>query len=178
LTEPVDPAGDESLIGIPHKQFPDRRAFDAIVIGSGIGGIGTTALLAKVAGRRVLVVPEKHYTAGGFTHVFHRPWDVGVHHVGQIHTAGSQAHALFEHLAEGRLSWHTMPDVYDRVTIDRSRSCQVPSSPTRDVCGLANTTPLPTTDVKNGTHVLHTCHRRDRRIVLRLLCCVTQEALA
>jgi phytoene dehydrogenase-like protein len=120
LTEPVDPAGDTSLIGIPYKQFHDGRPFDAIVIGSGIGGIGTAALLAKAAGRRVLVL-EKHYTAGGFTHVFHRPgfeWDVGVHYVGQVHTAGSQAHALFEYLAEGRLSWHAMPDVYDRVTID------------------------------------------------------------
>jgi all-trans-retinol 13,14-reductase len=54
--------------------------------------------LAKAAGQRVLVL-EQHYTAGGFTHVFHRPgfeWDVGVHYVGQVHAAGSPAHALFE----------------------------------------------------------------------------------
>ena len=106
-------------IGTPYKQFRDEGPFDAIVIGSGIGGIGTAALLAKAAGQRVLVL-EKHYTAGGFTHVFHRPgfeWDVGVHYVGQVHTPGSPARALFEYLTEGRLSWNAMPDVYDRIDI-------------------------------------------------------------
>jgi phytoene dehydrogenase-like protein len=111
------------FVGTPYKQFWNTGPFDAIVVGSGIGGLGTAALLAKAAGQRVLVL-EKHYTAGGFTHVFHRPgfeWDVGVHYVGQVHTAGSPAHALFEYLAEGRLSWHAMPDVYDRVNIDGLR---------------------------------------------------------
>jgi all-trans-retinol 13,14-reductase len=107
-------------IGTPYKQFHDSGRFDAIVIGSGIGGMGTAALLAKAAGQRVLVL-EKHYTAGGFTHVFHRPgfeWDVGVHYVGQVHRPGSPAHALFQYLAEGRLSWNAMPEIYDRVNID------------------------------------------------------------
>ena len=110
-------------IGTPYKQFHDSGRFDAIVIGSGIGGMGTAALLAKAAGQRVLVL-EKHYTAGGFTHVFRRPgfeWDVGVHYVGQVHTPGSPANALFEYLAEGRLSWNAMPEVYDRVNIDGLR---------------------------------------------------------
>ena len=110
-------------IGRPYKQFHDSGRFDVIVIGSGIGGMGTAALLAKAAGQRVLVL-EKHYTAGGFTHVFRRPrfeWDVGVHYVGQVHTPGSPANALFEYLAEGRLSWNAMPEVYDRVNIDGLR---------------------------------------------------------
>ncbi len=111
------------FVGTPYKQFHETGPFDAIVVGSGIGGLGTAALLAKAAGRRVLVL-EKHYTAGGFTHVFHRPgfeWDVGVHYIGQVHRAGSQAEALFEYLAEGRLSWSAMSDVYDRVSIDGLR---------------------------------------------------------
>jgi all-trans-retinol 13,14-reductase len=110
-------------IGRPYKQFHDSGRFDVIVVGSGIGGMGTAALLAKAAGQRVLVL-EKHYTAGGFTHVFRRPgfeWDVGVHYVGQVHTPGSPANALFEYLAEGRLSWNAMPEVYDRVNIDGLR---------------------------------------------------------
>ena len=56
--------------------------------------------------------------------MFRRPgfeWDVGVHYVGQVHTPGSPAHALFEYLAEGRLSWNAMPEVYDRVNIDGLR---------------------------------------------------------
>ena len=61
--------------------------FDAIVIGSGMGGLTTASLLARHARKRVLIL-EQHYTAGGFTHVFHRPgyeWDVGVHYIGQVH---------------------------------------------------------------------------------------------
>ena len=98
------------FLGTPYKQFHDNRPFDAIVIGSGIGGLGTAALLAKASKRRVLVL-ERHYTAGGLTHTFHRPgfeWDVGVHYVGQVHKPGSPAHALFEYLAEGRLAWNAM----------------------------------------------------------------------
>lgn len=41
---------------------------DAIVIGSGIGGLGIAVLLAKV-GKRVLVL-EQHDRAGGCCHTF------------------------------------------------------------------------------------------------------------
>ena len=102
-----------------YKRFVDQTSFDTIVVGSGIGGLGVAALLAKVAGQRVLVL-ERHHTAGGLTHSFHRPgfeWDVGVHYVGQVHERGSQPRALFEYLTEGRLDWQPMPDVYDRVMI-------------------------------------------------------------
>jgi all-trans-retinol 13,14-reductase len=110
-------------VGIPYQQFQPRDSFDAIVIGSGIGGMGAAALLAKAAGWRVLVL-ERHYTAGGFTHTFHRPgyeWDVGVHYVGQVHGPDASAAALFDYLTEGRLSWQPMPDVYDTVDIDGRR---------------------------------------------------------
>ena len=110
-------------IGTPYKQFQTRESFDAIVIGSGIGGLGTAAALAKAAGQRVLVL-ERHHSAGGFMHTFHRPgfeWDVGVHYLGQVHHAGSPTAALFEYLTEGRLSWNPMPDVYDRVLIGGQR---------------------------------------------------------
>ena len=104
---------------VPYKHFKDRSRFDTIVIGSGIGGLGAAALLAKAGGQRVLVL-ERHFTAGGFTHAFRRPgfeWDIGLHYVGHVHERGSQARALFDYLAEGRLEWQSMPDVYDRVLI-------------------------------------------------------------
>jgi phytoene dehydrogenase-like protein len=106
-------------IATPYKRFQDDARFDAIVIGSGIGGLGTAALLAKSGNRRVLVL-EQHYTGGGLTHAFRRPgfeWDVGLHYVGQVDDPDSPARRLFDHLTEGRLAWTAMPNAYDRVRI-------------------------------------------------------------
>ena len=105
--------------GQSYKQHPPSGNFDVIVIGSGIGGMTAAALLAKHAGRKVLVL-ERHYAAGGFTHVFHRrdyEWDVGVHYVGQMNDPQFPARAAFDHITEGRLRWNPMPDVYDRIQI-------------------------------------------------------------
>ena len=44
--------------------------WDAIVIGSGIGGMSCAAALSK-CGEKVLVL-EQHYIPGGFTHMFAR----------------------------------------------------------------------------------------------------------
>jgi len=110
-------------VGSSYKQHPVDDAYDAIVIGSGMGGLTAAALLAKHGGKKVLVL-ERHYTAGGFTQVFRRPgyeWDVGVHYVGRVNDPGSEVRAAFDHVTEGRLRWHSMPDVYDRIRIaDRS----------------------------------------------------------
>lgn len=106
--------------GVAYKQVQlQEDRWDAIVIGSGIGGLTAAALLARHAGQRVLVL-ERHYTAGGFTHAFHRPgyqWDVGVHYIGQVQNPASPVRAAFDHLTEGRLAWNAMPDVYDQVRI-------------------------------------------------------------
>ncbi len=48
----------------------ERERFDAIVIGSGLGGLCTAAYLCA-AGRRTLVL-ESHYVAGGNSQVFRR----------------------------------------------------------------------------------------------------------
>jgi len=80
--------------------------WDAIVIGSGIGGLTAASLLARHAGKRVLIL-ERHYTAGGFTHVFHRPgyeWDVGVHYIGQVNDPASSLRAIFDHQPMGSFS--------------------------------------------------------------------------
>ena len=50
----------------PKEKVPSE--LDAIVIGSGIGGLSVAALLSKV-GQRVLVL-EQHDVAGGCTHTF------------------------------------------------------------------------------------------------------------
>ena len=106
-------------MALSYKQTKIDENWDAIVIGSGMGGLAAAALLAKHAGKRVLVL-ERHYTAGGFTHAFHRPgyeWDVGVHYIGQVQDTASPVRAAFDHITEGRLTWNPMPDVYDEIRI-------------------------------------------------------------
>src|SRR5579862_328513 len=88
------------------------QVWDTIVIGSGVGGLSTAALLAKHGGHRVLVL-ERHYTAGGFTHAFRRPgyeWDVGVHYIGQVNNPASPVRAAFDHITDGCLGWNPMPE--------------------------------------------------------------------
>jgi all-trans-retinol 13,14-reductase len=104
---------------LAYRQQTLEDRWDAIVIGSGIGGLTAAALLAKHGGKRVLVL-ERHYEVGGYTHTFHRPgyeWDVGVHYIGQVRDSSSPVRAAFDHVTGGRLRWSPMPDVYDRVVL-------------------------------------------------------------
>ncbi len=59
-------------IAEPYRTHHASGPYDAIVIGSGIGGLGAAALLSRYGAKRVLVL-ERHYTPGGYTHVFRRP---------------------------------------------------------------------------------------------------------
>ncbi len=61
-------------------QESKKEAYDVIVIGAGIGGLSTAAMLAK-AGKFVLLV-ERHDRPGGYAHGFRRRnyhFDSGVH---------------------------------------------------------------------------------------------------
>jgi len=98
-------------------------SYDAIVIGSGMGGLTTALLLARHSGRRVLVL-ERHTAPGGFTHTFGRKgweWDVGVHYIGAVQREGSFLRKLFDHLSGGRLEWADVGEVYDTVLVAGQR---------------------------------------------------------
>lgn len=73
----------------------ERRSFDAVVVGAGIGGLTAAALLAR-GGKRVLVV-DGHSVAGGNATVFRRRrwlFDVGLHYVGDCGEDGMIPRAL------------------------------------------------------------------------------------
>ena len=101
------------------KQNPTvHKHYDTIIIGSGMGSLTCAALLAK-EGKKVLVL-ERHYTAGGFTHVFKRKgyeWDVGIHYIGEVGRPNSVVKKLFDYVTNSDLKWADMGEVYDRIII-------------------------------------------------------------
>ncbi|MGB5447868.1 MAG: NAD(P)/FAD-dependent oxidoreductase [Woeseiaceae bacterium] len=104
---------------IGHRYRPNRLAsdYDAIVIGSGMGGLTTAALLSEL-GWKVCAL-EQHYTAGGYTHSYERngyEWDVGVHYIGDVGTQ-TQTKRMFDFLSDGKLKWAPMDAEYDRFYI-------------------------------------------------------------
>jgi all-trans-retinol 13,14-reductase len=108
-----------STLRIGYRYRPKRLApdYDAIVIGSGIGGLTSAALLSEL-GWKVCVL-EQHYTAGGYTHSYDRAgyeWDVGVHYIGDV-GAPTRTRRLFDFLSGGRLEWAPMDEEYDRFYI-------------------------------------------------------------
>ena len=92
--------------------------YDTIIIGSGMGSLTTATILAK-EGKKVLVL-EKHYTAGGFTHIFKRKgfeWDVGIHYIGEVQKETSVIKKLFNYISDDKLEWADMGDVYDKIIV-------------------------------------------------------------
>ncbi|XP_062389041.1 all-trans-retinol 13,14-reductase [Sardina pilchardus] len=90
---------------------------DAIVIGSGIGGLGLAVLLAKV-GKRVLVL-EQHDRAGGCCHTFIEKgfeFDVGIHYIGDL-LEHKPFRCMLDQLTNGQLQWEPLNNPYDMVVI-------------------------------------------------------------
>ena len=100
---------------------PDGRSaalsdrYDAIVIGSGIGGLTCASLLARLRGKRVLVL-ERHYRLGGFMQGFRRgafSWDIGLHYVGQM-SPGDPLRALMDFITAGSVRWLPISSPFER----------------------------------------------------------------
>ena len=108
-----------STLRIGHRYRPSRLKgpYDALIIGSGIGGLTTASLLSDL-GWKVAVL-EQHYTAGGNTHSYERAgydWDVGVHYLGDLGTR-TTTRRMFDWLSQGQLHWAPMDAHYDRFFI-------------------------------------------------------------
>jgi all-trans-retinol 13,14-reductase len=89
--------------------------FDAIVIGSGIGGLACACALTRV-GYKVLVL-EQHFEPGGLTQTFNRngfTFDVGLHYLGEMGEHGS-ARKVLDWLSNGAIQFTSIGPVYDTV---------------------------------------------------------------
>ena len=95
--------------------------WDAIVIGSGMGGLTAAAALAR-CDKRVLVL-EQHFVLGGMTQTFERQglrFATGLHYIGGVGPqpggAGSFGR-LLGWLGDGTLKFAPLPDHFDTVRL-------------------------------------------------------------
>jgi all-trans-retinol 13,14-reductase len=91
------------------------KNFDAILIGSGIGGLACACALTR-SGYKVLVL-ERHFVAGGLTQTFSRngfKWAVGLHYLGDM-GEGDSARKVLDWLSGGAILFNPSGPVYDTV---------------------------------------------------------------
>src|SRR5687767_10267898 len=101
---------------------------DAVVIGSGAGGLTAALALAK-AGQRVLVL-EQHYLPGGWCHSFDLDgytFSPGVHYIGEL-GPGGRMRSIYEGLGVARdLTFLELdPEGFDRVRIGEDFAFDIP----------------------------------------------------
>lgn len=91
---------------INHPTTTDA-AWDAIVIGAGLGGLSSAAHLAA-CGKKTLLL-ERHSILGGSSHVFRRKkvweWDCGVHYIGDCGPDGLTPTLMRGLGLEERIEW-------------------------------------------------------------------------
>ena len=87
--------------------------YDCIIIGSGLGGLLSAALLAK-SGLKVAIF-EKHYIAGGYASYFKRKgytFEVGLHAVDGFDSRDLKSR-VFEFLEiNDQISWVSLKELY------------------------------------------------------------------
>ncbi len=102
------------------KYFPPRSLLkdpDAIVIGSGIGGMGIASILAQRKGYRVLLL-EAQKTPGGCTHCHELDgfeFNSGIDSIGDMDPRVGRAlfRPTIDFITRGQLQWAKMPDVHE-----------------------------------------------------------------
>ncbi|CAL8304525.1 unnamed protein product [Merluccius merluccius] len=101
--------------GFVESRVPEN--LDAVIVGSGIGGLGLAVLLAK-AGKKVLVL-EQHSRAGGCCHTFTEKgfeFDVGIHYIGDL-LEHKPFRCMLDQMTNGQLQWVPLDNPFDQVVL-------------------------------------------------------------
>ncbi len=128
--------------------------WDVVVVGSGMGGLTTGALLADL-GYRVLML-EQHYVPGGFTHAFSHKgwvWDVGVHAIGEV-TGHTLSGRLLRHLTRDRLQWASLGPVYEEFHFPDGLRVDFPDDPAQFRANLVAAFPQEATAIDRYLRVV------------------------
>jgi len=103
-------------INIKYDKDKISNQYDTIIIGSGISGLCCGAFLS-MHGKKVLIL-EKHFKIGGWTHTFKRnnyEWDVGIHYIGGVHLKKTMSRRILDKISDNKLKWNKMSPNYDRI---------------------------------------------------------------
>lgn len=101
--------------------------FDAIVIGSGMGGLSVASLLAQ-EGKRILLL-EQNNVVGGMTQSYTRNgyrWTVGMHYIGEVGSTKGAGWKLFNKATGGKIEWSELPAIFNRMVIG-DRTYDIPA---------------------------------------------------
>ncbi len=145
----------------------DPARFDAIVIGSGIGGLACACALTR-CGLKVLVL-EKHFAAGGLTQTFSRgafTWAVGLHYLGDMGEGGC-ARKVIDWLSGGTLQFAPTGPVYDTVHLPGGFEFQFARPQSALVAELKARFPSSATEIDAFFLALEAAERAGRHIFAR-----------
>jgi all-trans-retinol 13,14-reductase len=95
----------------------EQAEWDAIIIGSGMGGMAAAAALSKLDHKVLLL--EQYQTLGGLTHSFSMEgfsWDAGIHYLNCVAPEDRERHIL-DWLSDTPIKFVSMGSIYDNLHI-------------------------------------------------------------